>query len=457
MKKRTVQIFSSLLTLTLLIGSGAQAVPAEPATINQSMLLEQSSQKQPTYTYPDRFIGNWTTQEGRLTIHADAQVTAPQGVILPTATVEPRKFNEADVDNLLRVFLKSEPLYDFTLTRQELQNHLDYINSPEWKPDPEKGTNSPEELEQQRKKLNEWYQNEIAKAPEQKIIIHNFTDSSDPDCIDGRATVDGVEYNVHISNHEDLIYAQIDREDYKYSDVTTGEWGEISRDDAITQADTLIKSLGFEHMVLDDVQKQEEDGTWRLYYVPTVNEIRLPSIREHKVCKTDGGYETEQYWFYNYFEEKNPDTVSWFMENIQLCVGKEGVLSFQWYAPATEPVVTQTQSSLLPFEEIAAIADTMLPVVVVGPEEKPLIEIDQRNGEKTYMDVEITEVSLNLMRIRDKGSLHGTIVPVWDFWGTWEWYGFEGTYGQKGTQYTTQPMLTLNAIDGSVVSRKFGY
>ena len=289
MKKRTVQIFSSLLTLTLLIGSGAQAVPAEPATINQSMLLEQSSQKQPTYTYPDRFIGDWTAQEGRLTIHADAQVTAPQGVILPTATVEPRKFNEADVDNLLRVFLKSEPLYDFTLTRQELQYHLDYINSPDWKADPEKGTNSPEELEKQRKKLNEWYQNEIAKTPEEKIIIHDFTDSSDPDCIDGRATVDGVEYNVHISNHEDLIYAQIDREDYKYSDVTTGEWGEIPRDDAITQADTLIKNLGFEHMVLDDVQKQEENGTWRLYYVPTVNEIRLPSIREHKVCKTDGG------------------------------------------------------------------------------------------------------------------------------------------------------------------------
>lgn len=146
------------------------------------------------------------------------------------------------------------------------------------------------------------------------------------------------------------------------------------------------------------------------------------------------------------------------MECIYLDVGKEGVLSFSWFDPATEPVVKQPQTSLLPFEEIAAIADAMLPVVVIGPHEsRSLVEIDQINGETSYVDVNITKVSLSLMRIRDKGSLHGTIVPVWDFWGSRDWYGFEGPYGQKGSQITTQPMLTLNAIDGSVVSRMFGY
>ena len=50
----------------------------------------------------------------------------------------------------------------------------------------------------------------------------------------------------------------------------------------------------------------------------------------------------------------------------------------------------------------------MLPVVVIGPSEaRSLVEIDKINGDETYMDVEITKVSLSLMRIRDKGSLRG--------------------------------------------------
>ena len=115
----------------------------------------------------------------------------------------------------------------------------------------------------------------------------------------------------------------------------------------------------------------------------------------------------------------------------------------------------------MPFEDIASIANTMLPVVVIGPSEaRSLVEIDKINGDETYMDVEITKVSLSLMRIRDKGSLQGTIVPVWDFWGTWNWYepGDNAPDAmKKGATYVTQPMLTLNAIDGNVVSRMFGY
>ncbi len=109
MKKNIISVLSGILALTLLNACGAPQAQTEPTTVNQAMLIEKSSQQQETYSFPDRFTGDWTGQEGKLTIHADAPVVADQGVVLPTATVTPREFTQEDVDKLLTVFLKGEP------------------------------------------------------------------------------------------------------------------------------------------------------------------------------------------------------------------------------------------------------------------------------------------------------------------------------------------------------------
>lgn len=455
MKKRKYQLLAGLLAVTMLSGCGAQQPVQEAASVNQAMLIEKSGETQAAdYVFPARFTGDWAAQEGKLTIHADAEVVAQQGTILPTATVTPREFTQEDVDHLLEVFLKGAPLYGYVQTKQELQDHLDYINSPEWEPDPD----VPEDKETRRKNLNAWYTAEIEKAPVEKPIVHGFADSDDPERIGGYATVNGIEYDVSIDNG-DWREAWITRRDYKYRDYDV-PLPDISREDAIAQGQALMQELGFDNMVLDDVQQgelEEWPGVWRLYYAPTVDGAVLSSIRQD-ITEFDGGtsYHFYQYWDYGCSEENSPDTVSWWMENIQMKVGKDGILSFAWTAPSTEPVVKQEKSALLPFEEIASIADTMLPMVIVGPKETPLVDLDRINGFDTHMDVEITKVSLTLMRIRDKGSLQGTIVPVWDFWGTWDWYDVDKAEDQRGN-YTTQPMLTLNAVDGSVVDRQLGY
>ncbi|MCI7019125.1 MAG: DUF6034 family protein [Clostridiales bacterium] len=461
MKKNKMQMLSCLLAITMLSGCSAHQTQPEATSINQAMLIEKSAQEQERYSFPETFTGDWTAQEGKLTIHADAQVVAEQGVVLPTATVTPREFTQEDVDSLLRVFLKGEPLYSFVQTKQELQDWLDYINSPEWKSDPDK-PNSPEQLEQRRKELNDWYNAEIAQAPDEKPIVHGFADSGKPNEVSGFATVDGVKYEINIQNEvgEFWTKAQIIRHDFKYWDKQ--DWGGVSKEDAIRQGNALMQELGFDAYVLDDAQQQPNSGEWQLVYVPTVNGIRLSSVREDRFESHEGNaYNSFQYSTYHCSEETNPDSVSWPMDIIFISVGGDGILSFTWDSPSTEPVVKESQSALLPFDEIASIANTMLPIVVIGPSEaRSLVDIDRINGFDTHMDVEITKVSLTLMRIRDKGSLQGTIVPVWDFWGTWDWYepGEDASDTmRKGANYTTQPMLTLNAIDGSVVSRLFGY
>ena len=468
MKKKTMRVLSAALAVTLLSGCGAAQTntPAE-TSVNQAMLLEKSAQPQESaYTFPEKFTGDWTGQEGKLTIHADAQVVAELGTALPTATVEPREFTQEDVDNLLKVFLKGEPLYSHVQTKQELQGHLDYINSPDWTSDPGKPSD-PASLEARRKELNAWYTAEIAKAPEEKPILHGFSDSDDPKRIGGTATVNGIKWCVSIWNNlgDFFTNASIIREDFKYRDYDI-PLPEASKEEAVAQGNALMQELGFDNFVLVDAQQWSvelpgDNGIWRLYYAPTVNGFPIAGARQDITQTHDGTvYQDCQYWYYSASEETNPDTVAWELENIYLDVGKNGILSFDWTSPSTRPVVRQAESTLLPFEEIAAIADTMLPEVIQGPDGRVLVEVDQYNGFDTRMDVDITKVSLSLMRIRDKGSLQGTIVPVWDFWGTSDWYDAEPNaygYQEKGMNYDFQPMLTLNAVDGTVVDRQLGY
>ena len=453
MKKKIISVLSGILALTMLNGCGAPQAQTEPTTVNQAMLIEKSGQAQESYTFPEHFTGDWTSQEGKLTIHADAPVIAEQGVVLPIATVEPREFTQADVDNLLRVFLKGEPLYEFVQTKQELRDHLEYVKSPEWRPDPDAPEQTPEQLEQRRKDIIAYHSKLMETAPEEKPIVHGFHDSGDRKEVSGSAMVDGVEYEVSIWNQvgEPWTRAIITRQDYKYMEKQ--DWGGISKEEAIAQGDALMQALGLDAMELDDVQ-QQDTGEWQLCYMPTVNGFCLSSIRED-VVETNGGEKVSHFQYYTYLasEETNADPVSWPMESVWVLVGKDGILDFTWQSPSGETIVKEEQTALLPFEEIASIANTMLPVVIVGPKSHSLVDLDRINGFDTKMDVEITKVSLTLMRIRDKGSLQGTIVPVWDFWGTSSWYRAD----EQPQNYDTQPMLTLNAIDGTVVSREMGY
>lgn len=67
------------------------------------------------------------------------------------------------------------------------------------------------------------------------------------------------------------------------------------------------------------------------------------------------------------------------------------------------------------------------------------------NGGDGDLSIDINKVRLNLMRVRTKSSKDmGLVIPVWDY------YGSEGPIEET-------IVLTINAIDGSMVSRELGY
>ena len=81
----------------------------------------------------------------------------------------------------------------------------------------------------------------MAKAPEEKPIIHGFEDSGTPNEVSGDATVDGAKYEINIMNRfgGDWTNATIVNSDFKYYRST--DWGSISKEDAIARADEVMR------------------------------------------------------------------------------------------------------------------------------------------------------------------------------------------------------------------------
>ncbi|MDE7133577.1 MAG: hypothetical protein K2O65_17595 [Lachnospiraceae bacterium] len=140
----------------------------------------------------------------------------------------------------------------------------------------------------------------------------------------------------------------------------------------------------------------------------------------------------------------------WPYEEMTFIYTDDGLRTFEWQNPYIIEDMSGEYVFLLPFSDISDIFEEMLLKK----------HADGFNNEGYTIDIQVEQVVLSYMRVRDKGSLEGTLIPVWDFFGT-ETYkkagevdfvidrGYDGVFPQS--------LLTVNAMDGTIVDRAAGY
>ena len=132
-------------------------------------------------------------------------------------------------------------------------------------------------------------------------------------------------------------------------------------------------------------------------------------------------------------------------ETINIGVRDGHVIHCMWYQPfhVTETVNENVQ--LLPFETIADVFRKNIFLSIFADEDMNTI----------YLYV--TDVKLSYMRIKQKDSDAYYLLPVWDFLGYAKKSEDEqlDEYAQK--TFAGQTLLTINAVDGTVIDRTFGY
>jgi len=150
---------------------------------------------------------------------------------------------------------------------------------------------------------------------------------------------------------------------------------------------------------------------------------------------------------------------AWSYESMSMRVCSKGIISFDWSSPHTIAETVVDDSTLLPFEDIQDIFESMF-----------RIKYDENDYNR---DGEITKVKLTLRRIIEQNNIEkGLFVPVWDFYGSITAPPCDnnisfitagascspGLFEVVGIPETIDnTLLTINAIDGTVIDLTKGY
>ncbi len=144
---------------------------------------------------------------------------------------------------------------------------------------------------------------------------------------------------------------------------------------------------------------------------------------------------------------------SWDYETINMMINDDGIISFEWKSPIDVTETVAEHTNLLPFENIADKFERQMQIEY---------EAEARGAYFKEMTWTVEHVKLELQRIAQQDSFdEGLLVPVWNFYGKcaaiMENGEDSGSGMLSGDGIYNAPMMTINAIDGSVIDTDRGY
>lgn len=124
------------------------------------------------------------------------------------------------------------------------------------------------------------------------------------------------------------------------------------------------------------------------------------------------------------------------------------VVDMQWNYPFRVTSVENKNISLLSFDEIMDIF-------------RRQVFMNQYLDKGYDKTLHITDIHLSYMRVKIRDTDEYYLLPVWDFMGydaySWTQSMSPGELASHRAWWTNQSILTINAIDGSIMSRNLGY
>lgn len=431
------------------------------------------------------------TYDKGLQVHVDAEVELPDVSTIPTYAVAAHPFDQEWIDKVTDTFLQGGKIYDtseyMSPTKAECKEKLDKIKEALEAGNMDPYNMGKDEDGEYRVDINEVIANlekEYQEAPEEKKYVEVTPSLGDAAAGEGYFAgmvemPDGGLYN-YILKEDQGMDIRIQRKDkveekkslYSY-DYVWADYGMlagshqeqdaplpseeevkdragISYEEAKKAADEKVQALGIPEMGVgcsdyalkrinvsenpDNVEMKVIDAGYHFIYERKVDGTPIISTMR------EGG---------NALDMTEDTTKPWVYEKLELIVNGDGIQQVDMSSIYDIGNKIEETTSLLGFSKIMEIFNNMMPVVYEGAMPNLVEDI-----------YSIDRITLGYMRIYqpDAGDQTGTLIPVWDFFGSQSAKVAEdGKETQWNVNYTNQSYLTINAVDGTVIDRGFGY
>lgn len=451
---------------------------------------------------PKHYKNELALQNGALKISTDAEVIVPEVDFVDIFSVSAAEFNQEIIDKITKTFFGDAPVYDgnsyFKLTKSQIKKQISTMKTYV-----KQGNFYPYGLGYDVNERIQFYENMLETAPEsidKKEVKPQFGLLSDypdkfgntqqaamEDTFFGAVETENANYDFslqsvdnpvlhsmaritktvetddllmvqrwldagnllgadgYITEKEDEAYYYIDRmKGYNFS-ITEEEVKKhinISFEDAKAIADEKIKTLGLKDLELN------ESG-YSLFYVNTFTKDNIK----------DGAYNFNYTRKLNNFpisyttnfggaSEEGSSAVPWGYEVVDIKVGDDGILDVDIQNLYDIGDVKKENVKILNFEDVIKIFGQMM--------EASNTAINELAEQKIY---HITKIKLGYCRIYDPQTDNktGELVPVWDFYGGFDLDFKDGNSVRDNGKYSNESMLTINAVDGTIIDRSLGY
>lgn len=465
------RFFACALALVLLFAAGCQSTPEAGIVKGKSsdaLIKAAGAETGGTLAErtdaPARYESAFSNESGGLRVTMDAAVTVPEAEAVPIIRVTPAEITQAQADTLMEKLVQG-PLYAQTTKEQIIIRILEAKRELAQGEPP--GDNSyvidDEEVsfEQWMQNVIDQYYDEYDNAPaagECEPISGKFQKDRDGDSrIYGLGLTEEYGYerlsvwNAGVSYTE----AYYSRTSQDHSDgggymegvnyITPGQSPDrfegvdlraiadiaVTEEEATALCGQVVSALGLEDMTLYSAGKKyaskdpPDHMGWIVHYTRSVGGV--PVTYTNVEGLGEGGADSEDSGAYQ---------VSWPYERLDFLVNDAGLAAVVWRSPYTVDETVTADSALLPFSDVMDIFEKMV-----------LVEHDGMEAEVTVNDIRL---GYTRIRERDKQA-SGLLIPAWDFFGSID-YG-----GMAPVSDPEQSLLTINAIDGTIIDRNQGY
>ena len=485
------KIYTLLITITLFL-SACQKTPEELVVQNKANdeLKEAIAvTAQPTSAAPQATVtpeqitkveSKLENEAGTVTVNLNAEVVLPEISNIPVAYIEPVDFTQEQAERIIKTFFGGAMFYDPNVTtKTEIENTIVRLRKS--------ATDLNSDLAQSNGIDN---LEDLQKAADERIASLEKQWQSAPD-EHPEIETSGITQNerflakANIEGMEDMAYLfYLDRKPFRYihcvafggqfdsqlrklefssSTPVDLDSGDAQYLQAKQLAENLVDEMGIEDVrlggaylsmdnmgiIVDDVE-QKAPGVLgdREYYVFCYERI----VGEGALDKT----------FYKGTRSEDEFSEPWPYEKIEVWVEGDKIVQFVWDSPSRiKEIVNENAQLQVDYTAAAELAAQHALLKYAGS--WPDLIKDSV--------VEIDKIKFALIRIKERNSDSFLVVPAWKFFGETKGHltqeALDSPFYSDSTDYVplsgwltpldSRNLITINALDGTVIDMELGY